>query len=384
MTSTSLISRPEIFRDMQSGIDTELGKTKPGLQIAGLHEAIGDVRDKIIGLVTQPMIKYVKSPPRFEFGFRDWTESLLVPEGTRPEIVWDGLKKQIQGHIKKVLNDVLNSLGKPKLTAALVDAIIASLSKAEVVARVNLAQYEDRDGRDRLAAVIAEIIVTRARTEVERAINIDWILTDAGRTELCDEVQVQLNILTSDLRSRLIDILNDAENELSEGIDEVSKKLVALNTGIGITQGKGSFNGGVYVSMVTQQSWQLGAYLNGQLNKGDSTQPTESLVGLHGRFASDAVQYDLLGAGLFGDQNYKAFKVMELGLAITVRTKYELLVGAAAYALIDANDVKELTVGISIQPTRLGSASFYIGIQGRNSTDVHPVVQTSIPILPSL
>jgi hypothetical protein len=385
MTTTSLISRPEVFRDLQTNIDSELGKVKPGLQIEGMHEAIGSIRDKLLDILNTNNINIninaAADPINISINIGKWNKNIILPSlATRQKIIQD-IKTNVQEELRAEIDKILDPVGKPKLKAAFTDAAASMLAQSEIAIGIDLSTAADKQGTEKLSSIITEIIFSNVQQK------IDNLLSTTGKSwnpNIINTVcQQELQNIISQVHSMLIAAFNHAEYQLSCAIDETSKKLIAANTGIGITKGKGSFNGGLYVAISAKKRFQLGVYINGELGKSDSTQPNESLTGLHLRYAFDAVQFDLLGAGLFGDGHFKAFKIAEAGLGITLRTQDDLLVGFAAFGIGETLKSAQFSLGITVQSTQVGAPSVFMGLQGV-SGDYHPVIQTSFPIVPSL
>jgi hypothetical protein len=387
MATTSLIVRPDVFRVLQANTDIELTKVKPGLQIEGMHEAIGGIRDRLLDILTIKKPQYNgKSKPitlilecatarKADY----WTITIQINSDADLKMTVKEIKQKIRENIQNKLDDVINSIGKPKLTAAFVSATSSLLLQINTDKNITLSDADNKEGTEKLAYILTEIVfgIIQQKIETIRGTSeVNCSVDDIGNL-MTDE----LTILLSRIRTMLVTAFNRAEYELSCAIDETSQKLVAANTGIGITKGKGSFNGGLYVSIAAKTFFQFGVYVNGELSKSDSSQPTESLIGTHLRFATDNWQFDLLGAGLFGDTHFKAFTVAELGLGISTRTKNDLLLGAALYALGETLPNTQFTVGLTVQSATVGAPSVFIGIQG-NSGDIHPVIQTSFPVVP--
>jgi hypothetical protein len=383
MTTTSLISRPLVFRDMQASIDTELGKQQSGLQIEGMHNAIGNVRNQLIDLIRQPMVSYDSLHKTVHISFRLWNDSIKISTDTTMDWIWPSLKNRISIKLDTEFSVALNRMNKLNIKEAFLDAAISLIKGSELAMQENLDTSNEKTRTKRLASIIAQIIVNRAHAYVKSFPEIQASKTDADIMLLCKGINDGTGIICEKMRTELASIFNQAESQLSGTIDEVSNRFIAANTGIGITNGKGSFNGGLYLYTVVNRSCQLGIFVNGELSKADSTQPTESLGGFHFRYATERTQIDFLGASLFGDNKFKAFTIAEIGFGVTIRANRNLLVGGAVYAIGQTLSSTQVTAGLIFQLIQVGSPSLFVGLQWR-SDEYNPVVQISFPIVPSI
>ena len=384
MTTTSLISRPLIFRDLQASIDTELGKQPPGLQIEGMHDAIGNVRNQLLDLIQQPTVKYDSSQGTIHISFRSWNDSIQISSDMMPDSIWPNFKNRISIKLATEFDITLDRMKKSNMKEAFLDAAISLMKNSELAMQENFDTSNEKTRTQKLASIIAQIIVHRAYAYVKSFPEIKALKMNADIMLLCKEINDGTGIICEKIRTELISIFNQAESKLSGTIDEISKRSIAANTGIGINQGKGSFNGGLYLYAVVDQSYQLGFFVNGELSKADSTQPTESLFGFHFRYAKERTQIDFLGAILFGDNKFKAFTFAEIGFGVTTRTKNNLLlVGGAVYAMGQVLGSAQVTAGLILQLVQVGSPSLFVGMQ-RRGDEYNPIIQISFPIVPSI
>jgi hypothetical protein len=385
MTTNSLISRPEVFREMQDSLDFEFGKNMPGLQIEGLHDAFGSIRQRIIDIAVAPTITLnegsltirsdtISTPPRCR-----WTVSIPLPPFERFDTLWIPVRRDLTDRIAAALDEIRNSVGKSSTSAALIDALATGLSKSDIVAGIDLHPYVDLKGTKKLAAIITAIMIDNIQKKSAQELPLSSIKSKPDVEKMRVFIQKCLTDLSGRIRIRLIGLVNDTENQLSDVVDDISNRLLTANSGVGVTKGQGSFSGGIYLTAWHSTNWQLAAYVNGQLNQGDSTKPAESLVGGHIRYGTDATQCDLLFAALFGDKQFKAWSAGEFGLGLSFRTS-GVVVGPALYIL--GSDVMHpiFTFGATLKSASTGGAGFLLGLQSQNGK-LQPIVQSSFPIL---
>jgi len=380
MTTNSLIARPEVFRDMQQSLDDEFGKKTPGLQLEGLHEVFGDIREQIINLLGRPYV--IPNPANDNITVTDsvhWELRIKLPAGDTLNKIWTLMSVELSRRLADSLNNLLSPLNKTATSAALVDALVQGLLQSDLVSRVDVKPYEDLKGTQKLSSILVEIMMKDVREKVERELSIYNMRWREDLKKFCESVERYLVEISTQVRTELIRLVNNAETELSNVIDDVSHKLIAANSGVGITKGRGSFSGGIYLTAYHNTNWQIGLYANGQLNQGDSTKPVESLMGGHMRFGSERFEYDLLFAILFGDKQFKAWSSGEIGLGLSTRFG-GVLAGSAVYILGSEIMHPQFTVGLTLRPATPGGAGFLLGLQGQNG-NWQPIVQTSFPIL---
>ena len=379
MSTNSLVDRPQVFRDMQDNLEKEFGSKTPGLQIEGLHEAIGSVREEIVEIFANPHVTLTNSNSRLTIKFSDRTIDIDLPNDDTLNKVWLLAKERLTEDLNKKIKAVLTSMNKSSSSTALIDGVISALSQSELLAGIDIKAFSSYERTEKLSAILSAIVVNAIEQKVERELAITDLKWKSDLEKFRVMFENQLVVITSAIRGELITAMNTAENDLSKVIDEASNSLISANSGVGITQGKGSFSGGIYLSAYHDANWQLAAYANGQLNKGDSTKPTESLAGLHVRYGSERFQYDLLFAGLFGDEQFKAGDAGECGGGFSFRTSG--IVGGIAIYVLGSKLIHPLfTIGGTIKPATAGGTGFLIGLQGEDGR-WQPIIQTSFPIL---
>ena len=380
MTTNSLIARPEVFREMQENLDAEFGKKTAGLQLEGLHEVFGDIRQHVINLVGTPHV--VLTSAENVITITDsvhWLLRIQLPADDTLNKIWTWMSGELSSRLADRMNNLLSPLNKTATSAAFVDALVQGLLQSNLAARIDVKRYQDLQGTRKLSWILVAIMMKDLREKVERELSIYNIRWREDLKRFCESVEKYLVEISTQVRNDLITQVNNAETALSNVVDDVSHKLIAANSGVGITKGQGSFSGGIYLTAYHNTNWQFALYANGQLNQGDSTKPVESLMGGHIRFGSERFEYDLLFAILFGDKQFRAWSSGEIGLGLSSRLG-GVIAGSAVYILGSKIMHPQFTVGLTLRPATPGGTAFLLGLQGQNG-NWQPIVQTSFPIL---
>ena len=380
MTTNSLIAHPEVFREMQENLDAEFGKKTAGLQLEGLHEVFGDIRQHVINLVGTPHV--VLSSAENVITITDsvhWLLRIQLPADDTLNKIWTWMSGELSSRLADRMNNLLSPLNKTATSAAFVDALVQGLLQSNLAARIDVKRYQDLQGTRKLSWILVAIMMKDLREKVERELSIYNIRWREDLKRFCESVEKYLVEISTQVRNDLITQVNNAETALSNVVDDVSHKLIAANSGVGITKGQGSFSGGIYLTAYHNTNWQFALYANGQLNQGDSTKPVESLMGGHIRFGSERFEYDLLFAILFGDKQFRAWSSGEIGLGLSSRLG-GVIAGSAVYILGSKIMHPQFTVGLTLRPATPGGTAFLLGLQGQNG-NWQPIVQTSFPIL---
>ena len=267
--------------------------------------------------------------------------------------------------------------------------IFIEASELAVNVRVNIT---DKNGIDKFATLLSEIVFNRAIKWLQLHYSTGFSIAKINDPEkLVEKLNQALSEIEWEIQEKMNSILDKVEDEITRGITSFSNKLVSGNMGLAVTEGDGAINAGLLLSFIIGESFQMGIYVNGQLNN-DSTsvdttkvnnniKPNQSLIGGQLRYAWDKLQLDLLFSALFNDKNFNAFEVFEGGFGISWAVSSDIILGAAYFAMIytveDFNNIH--LVGLNVMAKGTSVPSFLLGVQFSNGVTT-PVFQISQPI----
>jgi hypothetical protein len=391
MSSNSLINRPEVFRDLQVNIENVVGKTKPGLQLNILYQQLSDVRRSLTSAIKAPFIDKKMSEDLektyLSFTIEKGKDPFALIEVTDKDItlndVLNSLKSELANELDSVMKKTLPSNRKER--EAVCAALLVALEETGVSRNVSTTKFEE-SYVDKLAKTVAGILIREVKNKIHELYpDRDLLMLSLSPDSLKMYAQNALNMVTEKVKALVSESLDMAEYETSKAIDEFSRKLISGNIGLAATQGEGAFSGGITLSFINETKWQVGLYVNGQFNQGDtgSMVPKQSLIGFQVRHARDPVQMEFLGSVLFGDKNIHAWHAWEAGAGLSFRSGNEVVLGAAYFGMyVDKIIPSVHSVGLTIKGTSAESPGLLVGISIQQR-DVHPLIQIGFPVLPS-
>ncbi len=345
LSSNSPLNRPQVFRDLEDKIGDEFGKVEPGLRTDLLYKQMSIARQKIGAVIDS--LRSAWEP----------TEAALSPEQVKR------LTKIFENVLARSLSVVKNQETKEAILSALLDV----LEKSGATAGATFSQNQNEVQKSETK--IAEILVAKINEFIK------------AKTDQDDSKQKFLEALDK-VHEALAQALDKAEHKVADVLDAFSRWLLAINTGLAISEGgKGAFAGGLLLSLAIRSSTQIGVYVNGQLSRtgADSTEPKQSLVGVQFRYAKDRCQIDLLASRLFGYKDLRVVEAMETGLGLSWRAGNSCIVGLAYFYLF----VKEISdvhkIGLTLKGTKADSPGFLIGL-ARDINTTRPIIQFSFPV----
>ncbi len=387
LASKSLIDRPLVFRNMQSGMIDEFGNVSPGLNLEFLYEKMSGVREDLLGLIKTPTLKYDTSKNTLSITYpklKPITISISIDLEEKPFLLLDSLLADI---LTKQIATLLKKLSE-KQRKGILSAVIKALEKFGY----NLSDITETVSLEKRLGHILAFGLTKG---LKKRISDKWPdekLDSHTIKTLVMDVQDEFNKVSANLRERLSAVLDVAEHEIANVVDEFSWILLSANAGLSITEGPEGFNGGFLVSFVLSEHWQVGTYINGEFSQHDDTTntiPKQSLLGFQLQCAFlDAWQLDLLGSLLFGGKGFKMAEVFEVGSGISWRVCPDYIAGLEGYWTSTSRTTTDQkfediwSFGISLKGTSSNSPSILLGWTFQDGSD-KPFVQVGFPILAS-
>lgn len=396
VASSSLISRPEVFRTLQASLENEYGNVKPGVRLDAFYAKMSVARKKILEQIDQLRIDRVRLTDNvLQIDLTFVNKGMVrIPleytsEGRTYQInrnlqgILNEIEIQLARHISELINEKLQSF--PSKDAVLSGLVIA-LEGSGLATGMSLNDAPD-GASGQLAKIISGSIV-RGITGWLQANSPEVLLAKEspldqieGSIRSCvDELNMAAATVTAVIKRTVTEALDVAEHEVATVIGEFSKTLIAANAGMAVTQGQGGFAGGVLIAFRQGSRWQLGFYANGQLNQGDTTKPTQSLFGGQIRYAAEYYQHDFLVSSLFGDKQFKTFETFECGYALSGRVDKDMIIGANMFVLA-AEKIRPIWIlGILVKGTAQSSPAISVGAEGQGDR-WRPLIQVSMPLI---
>jgi hypothetical protein len=389
MSSGSLLNRPIVFRDMQGEIQQKVDKTTPGLQLNDFYQDMSDWRRRLIDLVTTPEFNIDSSHehPSITIGFKGETpfDAIRIKDINSLTKNGSDLLTEAEDTLARRFNNLIDGLkiNPPTTKTAVLAALILALEETGASHDVSTSGFDD-SVQLKFSKLVSGILFRDLKTAIlgqHPELRNQFVSLTAEK--VVEFANACFSEMTEKSRQKLEVALDFGEHEVAKAVDEVSRWLVSGNAGLAVSKGEGGFGGGFQLSYV-QPGWQAGIYVNGECNKGDTTKPTESLIGLRTQFAFDKVAVDILASGLFGDAKFKAFHSGELGSGLTYRPGSSIIFGVAYYLFFGDELYPQHTVGLTFKGTSSDSPGVLFGARvqtnrGENN-DVSPIFQISYPI----
>ena len=383
MATSSLITSPQVFRDMQSEILKKERGTSPGLHMDDFYKEMSDARTRLIQIIhrTKNEVNITKDSARCSLMSIVFNISLKEKKQEK-EIILSA--KEILDRIKlqaaKKFGTYLNNEAEHLFPKTEKDALIATLFQvlnSSGVSKIRYSGTTQEDYINGIALILVDYIFDYTMTylqNLDNPVDLTTIVEDKIK-EIMEKVSEAFDQSVDKLEQSILKALDNVEYAVNDAISQASDFLVRGNTGIGISKGNGTFGGGIYLAYTTP-SLQIGLYGNNQFGGGDTNKTTsESLIGIRLMGALDKVQVDLLISYLQGSPNGSE---SEYGFGISYRVSNSLVVGGVLFK--QAKDEGIMSYGITLTPVEFNAPTVFLGVTKKDGTFI---MQTSFPINPS-
>lgn len=383
MNSNTIIERTEEFRDMQFAIESETGSTKPGIN--------ADIFYKKISLLKNDLLNGTKIT--FELKANDIICSInIAGTNTMPislnaksnlnnksmRLFYDTLESSIENSLSRISTKLLGSFGEQS-KSAMVKALIIALKEQSLLKRIEMDE-------SKIEHILARLITEQVKEVIENTVKLsdENTVFDFISTALINKMYEVSEDINNMFRDRLLKAFVMAEDILYETIKSFSSILISANSGIGITEGKGMFNGGVHISWNAHKNIQGGIYLNGEISREDSTEPSRSLFGIQARYTTGIMQFDILASYLFGDKNFNIDRnnsSYEFGLGIGMLVR-KSVIGAAITARKSYGSISDESISwvITYRAASPDSPILMFGFARTVPQEFIPVFNISLPV----
>jgi hypothetical protein len=384
MSTSSLITSPQVFREMQATILAKAQGTTPGLHLDDFYKEMSEARSLFIDefhktrLQVGPkatndsiVVSLSNTDLRFAIPLKIGSAALSV------DLALDSVKAKASGHVESFLKTNLAKIFNGDQEKAIVATLFQSLNDAGLSDKAHSADSLEGYVKG-ISEILVDYAVKRAKYRLEM-LGVEVKMSTVVRSELeksCKLIQDKFNDAADELEGSLLKALDKVEYAVQDAISRASSFLVRGNTGIAVSKGRGTFGGGIYLA-VRWTNWQLGVYANNQFGKGDEKQTTsKSLFGAQVQFAFRALntefQVDALGSTLTGDPSEST---SEWGGGISAKIFGRVIVGAALFSEDGGKSVTSF--GITLSPSVPSTPTIFLGLTRQ---DKKFVMQTSFPI----
>jgi len=188
-----------------------------------------------------------------------------------------------------------------------------------------------------------------------------------------------LNETSALLKEQIDGTLNQAQDKLEKLINNYVSTIFGASTGVAVAKGQGAFDGGFFINMKGAADWRVGLYFNANINKADTTQPTEMLIGTNTQFTWGKSQFDILASCCFRNGGGTKKSTYEVGVGAK-RDVGAVLLGLEGYTLKNFEDIQNWIIGFSFTGKSSGAPSILLGASFTNK-EWTPIFQTAVPIL---
>jgi len=365
---------------MQKNISDDIKEQTLGLKYDALFKKMTEFRKRILGGFEQlePKFDTNSNAAKVKIGSVEYTFVSFV-ESKSLDDYSDSLEKTISEKLSEFLN---NDIFENETTKYIFSKLIDFTLESEIVSNVQVSNIKDDELSKKLSNLFARILVSKMKIIIiEKFRTVDGSFDPSKplnnytnpeiKTKLADFVIV-FNSQVTNVRSSISKNMDKVESTLSNVFEKASNFLVSSNIGLGFSQGTGDFTGGFNLGFkfnpTKDFNCQLGVYINGNFNNGDSTTISGGLWGGQFRIAYDNLQLDLLGSTYF--KNDQIRKSYEMGLSISYLLNESIIIGASYFYLdSDIQDSTSVTItkkyfnslGIYLKPTANNSPVLYLG-----------------------
>jgi len=382
MSTSSLISTPQVFRDMQSDILKKAQGTTPGLRLDEFYKDMSDARTIFLKRLHDARLIVTPGKETLQLALGSTGLSVTIPlqKGTTDltmasliDLIRSEAAKVLEKHLASELANIFSSTQQEAITAALFRTLSASGLSTTAYPANSHEEYVRG-----IASIVVDFIIDQAKARI-RATAATMKLTsklDDDPVGLCRELTTRFNAEADELEQKILKALDGAEYVVKDAMSQASSMLIRGNTGIAISKGSGAFGGGIYFA-VKSPNLLFGAYANNQFGKGDTNQTvSKSLIGLHFQCAFNALrsefQVDALASYMNGDPNGSQG---EYGGGISTNIVRPVIVGVAVFSGDGGRSVT--SYGVTLSPAMPGSPTVFLGATRR---DGKFIMQTSFPI----
>jgi hypothetical protein len=291
---------------------------------------------------------------------------------------------------KSRIDELINKAGIDKEKDAVLSAVIA-VFQANGIGGEGIGDEESKDYSLAITKRIVAYAVQKIRYNIESnevAVQLyrqlgserDSLKSDGSLEAFVGAFNKYSAAAEDKLKEEIEKGFNGAEQKVKDVISSKVESLFGASAGFSITKGEGAFDGGLYYGFRFNDSWRGGLYFNGQFNKTDTTQPTQTLVGMQLQFLINQAQADVMFAGRFYNKMGWSSGTWEVGLGLSSRMKNGLIVGLEAFYFRDVITEDVWIAGLSVKGTQKGAPCFLVGFAVRKD-GLAPIIQTSFPIL---
>lgn len=384
MSTSSLITSPQVFREMQATILEKAQGTTPGLHLDAFYKEMSEARALLIDKIRKTRLRVdpYATNDSIAVSLSNTDLRVAIPlkiGGTDLSVVsvLDLVKGKASGLVENFLNTHLQRIFNGAQGKAIVATLFDALNNADL-SDTSYSVSSDTGYAKGIANILVDYVVKRTRSRLETSgggVTMSTVVR-LKLEDVCKLLKDKFNDASAELEQSLLKALDKVEYAVQDAISSTSRFLVRGNTGIAISKGSGVFGGGIYFG-VRMTNWQIGVYANNQFGKGDEKSSTsKSLFGAQLQFAFLACdkefQVDALISKLNGDPGGST---AEWGGGISSKIFGPVVVGAALFGEDTGKSVTSF--GITLTTAVPGAPTIFLGLTRQ---DKKFVMQTSFPI----
>ncbi len=383
ITANLQVERPQVIRDLQSFLDTEMQDTLQGVNIEILHQLVDRYKKEILNYIEPG--KFVKDNGTIKFIYQNHTINVAVYNDTTIGQLLKRFEEVLRTKLSAAFEDIPE---KKKHVDYLTFLVYAAINK--LVLQKNITYDPNQNGSSYKVALInliSEIAINRLLTrfkilfpQYDKKTKISQIVHE----KILIELNNFFESLSAQLKYQVVGVFDKIHTKITNEIEKPLSQYLKGLTGISFSEGTGNFAGGMlYHFQNLENDFHVSFYLNGNLNIADDDSSSHSLIGFQISHTGEKCQIDLLGSLYFGDKQFKTCDVFEFGLGLSYRHGRETIIGLAGFYLKNSNDknkYKSYSLGLMFKISKK-APSVVLGFSTNNeSSEKVPILQVSYPI----
>lgn len=405
IASNSMLTRPEMFRQLQLDIADRLGSIEKGVKLEILNEQMRMLRETLLSSFDARVdslriestngsvldrLNPEDADAAIEIKFDDL--KYVIPVGNRSFLAsFEDAGRDFPASLQDLLAEAVerSSDGSRGMNLRLFQQV---LDEALTIAINELNGNRGGGWSNQVAAMINSELQRYLRDYIRSQHSSfksndpekwkDFLKKDKKALEKVLKEGAVKGITAT--RTLLADGLNQAESRMRGLVGEFNRVLLSADAGLSVSQEKGDLGAGIHVAYTQSSVLQMGIYLNTEFQPSD-TKSARALIGGQARMAFGKMQLDLLASAIRGT-GWGG----EAGVGVSYSAGDAVIIGVAVFSTFNTVEVQDSTVvngwslGMTVRGTSESSPTLVIGAStiAHSGTGARPLFQIVYPIRP--
>ena len=381
ITSDLPVERNPLFRDLQTTLENVKESDSVKVDLAILHTLANGYKEEILKFVKPLIIKADSNG--YTITYRD--KALLEVTVNKSQSVDDLLlsfDSQLNSKMKELLDDASNRIlpSNPGMRNIIFFVCYSYLAKNDIK------QFNYKETGNYRDSTIAQI-----SKELDAVIKNVFVIGLKGISfnkpieviadPLIEKMNSEFVSISNIVNDKIVSLFNSIQTIITEQVEKpLSQKLRGL-TGLSVSEGSGTFSGGIIYAF-KKNNWKVSLYTNGNFSSQQDS-AFHSFAGTRIGYVAERMQFDILFSIFFGDKEFKAFRVWELGGSINLNLGGETVLGAAYFYSQNKTPGKDWIIysaGLMLKISQAAPAVVLGASFLRGSGKATPIFQISYPI----